>query len=406
MTRSLHRAFRNASFRVVVALALFSPAFANTIWIVDQANGPGTNFTSIPPAIAASVAGDVIIIRQGTYSAFTLDRGVTLLGQGNVYVSSWLFVRDVPASDVAALYNVEPQANWNAISIDNCAGTVLVQRCDSPIQVRNCSDVRLRDVTTGTFGFGAHHGLFVQDSRVEVVGSTLRGQDSSAGWCEFVENGGDGILCLGASQLLLSRTTATGGKGGIADNCCLCWPPNANGANGKGLHVEGAGSAALVVLDGPGQLSGPNGLGDSAIFGAGVTAWNSNMTFVGNPPLVSSGAMLTDTPTDEPTLELIGTPAPNTLVTLRLRATPGVAVRLNLGRIPIAQPQPGILVDGLVLKERSFDRGIVPPSGILDTPWFFQPGAAPGKLLIFQVKVTDPFTNVTQKSNSIETIVQ
>jgi hypothetical protein len=142
------------------------------------------------------------------------------------------------------------------------------------------------------------------------------------------------------------------------------------------------------------------------VFGAGVTAWNSNMTFVGNPPAVQSGATLTNTPTYEPTLELIGVPAPNALVTLRLRATPGVAVRLNLGRSPIVQPQPGILVEGLVLKERSFDRGIVPPSGILDTPWLFQPAAPIGKLLFFQAKVTDPISNVTQKSNSIETIVQ
>jgi hypothetical protein len=64
-----------------------------------------------------------------------------------------------------------------------------------------------------------------------------------------------------------------------------------------------------------------------------------------------------------------------------------------------------VLVDGLVLKQRSLDRGPVPPSGVLDTPWFFQPGAPAGKLLIFLAQVTDPITGLTQKSNSIEAVV-
>ena len=406
MTRSLHCVLREVTLKSVVALALAAPAFSNNTWIVDHANGPGTHFTSIPPAIAASVAGDVILVRSGTYATFTLDRGVSILGQGAVFMSAYIYVSNVPAGEVAALYDIDSQSWLSGISISNCAGTVLVQRCDAPYYVQNCSDVRLRDVTSGAFVPAEQDGLFLEDSRVQVVGSTLRGQDSAVFWCSYVYPAGDGIRCYGASQLLLSRTSATGGKGGIADNCCFCFPTNGNGADGAGLNAQGTGSSALVVLDGPGQLSGPNGSGNSAVFGSGVTAWNSNMTFVGNPPLVAAGATLTNTPTFEPTLELLGTPLPNSMVTLRLRATPGVAVRLNLGKIPIVQSQPGILVDGLVLKERSFDRGLVPPSGILDTPWLFQPGALPGKLLIFQAKVTDPFTNVTQKSNSIETIVQ
>jgi len=70
------------------------------------------------------------------------------------------------------------------------------------------------------------------------------------------------------------------------------------------------------------------------------------------------------------------------------------------------QPQPGILVESLVLKERSFDSGLVPASGILDRPRRILSRAPLGKLLILQCKVTDPNTNVTQKSNSIELIVQ
>ena len=89
-----------------------------------------------------------------------------------------------------------------------------------------------------------------------------------------------------------------------------------------------------------------------------------------------------------------------------MHATPGMAMRLNVGRLPTVQPAAGILVESLVLKERSFDRGLVPPSGFIDSPWPIPPGAASGKLLIFQGKVTDPISFLTQKSNSIEAVVQ
>src|SRR5690349_10050849 len=210
MTRSLHRALRQASLASLVALALVSPAFSNNTWIVDINNGPNTNFTNIPPAIAASVDGDVIIVRAGTYSSFTLDRGVSILGQGNAVTSGYIYVSGVPAGSIAALYNVEPQASWYSTLISNCAGTVLIQRCDSPFSVQYCSDVRFRDVTSGSPSFSSQHGLFVRDSRVEVVRSTLRGNDSIAGWCEYAEDGGDGIQCVGTSQLLLSYSTAIG----------------------------------------------------------------------------------------------------------------------------------------------------------------------------------------------------
>ena len=128
------------------------------------------------------------------------------------------------------------------------------------------------------------------------------------------------------------------------------------------------------------------------------------MTYAGGPIGVGGGCTLIYTATTEPTLELIGTPYPGGSITLRLRATPGMAVRLNLGSTPIVQPQPGILVENLVQKQRSFDRGLVPPSGVLDSLWSFQPTAPRGKLVIFQVKVTDPNSALVQKSNSIEVV--
>ena len=55
-----------------------------TIWIVDAANGPGTSFTDLPPAIAAAQSGDTIIVRAGpAYTLFSVSgKALTIRGAG------------------------------------------------------------------------------------------------------------------------------------------------------------------------------------------------------------------------------------------------------------------------------------------------------------------------------------
>src|SRR5215510_991412 len=53
-----------------------------TIWIVDAANGPGTNFTSLPAAVAAAASGDTLIVRRGTYQPFQVSgKALTIRGE-------------------------------------------------------------------------------------------------------------------------------------------------------------------------------------------------------------------------------------------------------------------------------------------------------------------------------------
>lgn len=54
-----------------------------TTWIVDASNGPGTNFTDLPAAVAAAASGDTIIVRAGVYSHFEgVGKALTILGDG------------------------------------------------------------------------------------------------------------------------------------------------------------------------------------------------------------------------------------------------------------------------------------------------------------------------------------
>jgi hypothetical protein len=81
------------------SLVLF--ALLPTIWIVDSANGPGTNFTDLPPAVAAAASGDTIIVRAGAYTGFSVNgKAVTIRGentQTTVVAQAWTSIASVPA---------------------------------------------------------------------------------------------------------------------------------------------------------------------------------------------------------------------------------------------------------------------------------------------------------------------
>ncbi len=395
-------------------VALNSLGLCNT-WIVDKLNGPGTNFVDIPPAIAAAAPGDVIIVRTGIYAPFTLSHGLSILGQGSVRTSGAIAVNAVPAGEIAVIRNVVPNllVSWGiAIQVSSCSGVVLLQRLDCHIGVNASTDVRIQDVTSGPVLVDSATGLEIVDSRVQIVKSSFSG-----GWgkdADCVNMGGDGgtgVYCLGASRVHFSLSTARGGDKGADDP--VCGQPS--GYIGSGLVVGDypplnrlelilTGSGIGHLAGGAAQHGGPDSWFSMEVHNAQV--WSSGMLYTGMAPIVYTGGTLVTLLATEPTLEMIGTPAPGGMITLRLRAEPGTVARLNLGKTPIVQATPGILVEALVQKERSFDRGVVPASGVIDSVWSFAPSAPQGKLLIFQVRLVDPITGLAQRSNSIEAIVQ
>ena len=57
----------------MIGSPLVVAALFQTIWIVDTANGPGTNFTDLPPSVVAAAHADALIVRPGTYSPFNVS---------------------------------------------------------------------------------------------------------------------------------------------------------------------------------------------------------------------------------------------------------------------------------------------------------------------------------------------
>ena len=83
------------SFLLVFTLALAGPlARASTI-VVDDNGGPGVQFTDIQPAVTAALPGDLIVVMPGSYSAFVLDKGLTLLASSGAIVSGTIGIQNV-----------------------------------------------------------------------------------------------------------------------------------------------------------------------------------------------------------------------------------------------------------------------------------------------------------------------
>src|ERR1700733_12995348 len=86
--------------------ALALPALASlasaTSHVVAPTPGPGIDFTTIGAAIAASAPGDVIFVRAGTYTTFTVDRGVTLLGDSGAVLTPFT-IAGIPAAQRAVV---------------------------------------------------------------------------------------------------------------------------------------------------------------------------------------------------------------------------------------------------------------------------------------------------------------
>ncbi len=89
-------------FVPLAAVLIINGAAAQRTWIVDQYNGPGTNFTDLPPAVAAAGAGDQILIRSGSYTAPVITKGLTLIPEKwsmSLAFVGTLTVRDLPANE-------------------------------------------------------------------------------------------------------------------------------------------------------------------------------------------------------------------------------------------------------------------------------------------------------------------
>ena len=119
------------SVRWCVALALLTVTAPAQVFIVDANNGAGTNFTDLPPAVAAVPDGATLRVLPGNYTAFALQgKGLRVIAEGVVQVGLTLGdidIRSTAASQVVILRGLI--LPYGAVRVSDCRGPVVIEQC-------------------------------------------------------------------------------------------------------------------------------------------------------------------------------------------------------------------------------------------------------------------------------------
>jgi hypothetical protein len=339
---------------LVCAFALLLAA-AGPIWTVDD-DGPA-DFHDLPQAIAAVSAGDTLLVEPGSYSAFVLDKRLTILGRSGgerPFVAGESHVVGVPSVTLAGLRLQELLLTDvpGRLVIDDCAightGTVDIG-VNATCSLTRCEQVLVtRTSFQGKSGDDWHWespGLELYESRVvlsdcEVDGGPGGDGDGFYGW-----PGATGLLIDPDCDALLAGTSVRGGDGGP------CIPMGGYSDGGDGVLVL---APSTLTMRG----SSWDVLSGGSACGLGADGW----AITGNGTVVLSGVSVhgitsidpiePDPP--EPYLLLTGGAAPGDDRLLELFGPAGLGTWVGIALSPdlLALPAGGLVwldVDALVV---------------------------------------------------------
>jgi hypothetical protein len=244
----------------MAALPLVVMVLAPTIWIVDAANGPGTSFTDLPPAIAVAASGDTIIVRPGSYSAFNVaGKVLTIRGAGT---SSTLVNLPAPPGSSSEQSTIDAVPAGSVFYVSGMAFTPPTATLPGAVAclrvLGSSTEVVLADVAIVGPWSGVPIGLFVNGgATVHASRCSMAGGTANAG-----------VQLQGGSRLAAEASIFAGG----ASN-----PAIFNSPGGAGLYVQ-SGTATVarssafggsaLVFGGHGIIVGPA----SALRVAGTSA--------------------------------------------------------------------------------------------------------------------------------------
>lgn len=293
----------------ILTLTLSLPLAAQgSTWIVDAANGPGTNFTTVQAALASVQVndGDQLLVRAGSYGPCTTAKGVTILGEPGAKITG------TPAQ---AALTVSGLAAGRTFVLDRIVVEHALAREGIVLQ-GNPGRVHLDDVTISALALNNFRSLslsacaLVTANRCAITGST------------------GGIQCVD-STLLLSQVQAQGFDNMGTTPALSCtnstvWLSEFTGIGGKGVQNRSpaapavAGTQTHFVIARSSLTAGQVGIafgGPSAIYvESGSLRIDPSVTLVpfpGAAPISAPGSLVTMTPT--PFLSLTSAPPGGTL---------------------------------------------------------------------------------------------
>jgi hypothetical protein len=234
---------------------------------------PNSLYTTIDAAIVAASDGDVILVKPGTYSGFTLvDKSLWIIAEtastvevvNTAKIQSLSAEREVVVRGLKLLNSAGP-ASSPGLEITNCLGPVRIEGCTiagrqafpasqyyasaggpGAVVTSSARVAFLRGTIDGGDGFYSEHqvapssagngltatnsSLALYDCQIEggIGGSTLDGPGDDGG------NGGHGVAITGG-ELFASGCEIRGGKGGNGGPAGIFDPCGQGGNGGHGL---------------------------------------------------------------------------------------------------------------------------------------------------------------------------
>ena len=308
----------------LLALAASASAQSRT-WIVDASNGPGTHFTDLPPAIAAASDGDVVVVRAGTYGAFSTGKALAVLGAAGASVAASptapaVEATGLPAGRTFALKGLTLVAVAGAplLALRSSPGRIRLESIRhagapfAPVVVDRCPEVTVRD-----WSGGLAERFEITRSGVVLTRTALTGWPANAS--PLVQGSPPVVATL--SALWCTDCTFTGGAGHAPS-----LPPT------SGLHV----ATCAVRIDGASAVAAGSLTPSQPLPVSAITAPGSSIaldpavvltSYQQAPPISGAGMVVTQrlASLDAPAASLGGMLAPT------VRSGPGDAFALVLG---------------------------------------------------------------------------
>lgn len=384
---------------VLLGLAL-PAAGAGDVLVVDAAGG--SPYATIQAAVDAAVDGDTVLVKPGSYAAFTVtQKDLSLVGDGSPLpiVTGESRVLNLFTNQAVLLAGLDLRgvklngAPFPALTIADTLGAVRIEDClvqganglwcpgsglgcPSPwpaggvaAVVSRAADVTFaRCVIQGGRGLDDHigqnnpggDGLVIEGARVSLYASDVRGgrgggHSGSPGFLADGGNGGRGVFAieLGPEPVVLhlSGTPIRGGAGGIGADCI---DPSGWGGAGVQITGSGAGGAQLVRIAGN-LIGGVGGCGEPN----------------GAPLLLSGGATQAILPFSARRARVTSPVREGQPMQYVFEGEPGDRVFLIAGLVPdfrLLVASGGVLHLGSGTFGALAFQGIVPPGGILTVP--------------------------------------
>ena len=221
---SRHYLIRIAAY-ATAALCVSTAGAAQTTWIVDAMNGPGTSFLDLPAALDAAAPGDRILVRPGGYSGGRVRKALQIVGGAGVELRSTLRIEAVPDGETFSLsgFHLKMPAQTHGIYIQCPRGAVLLRDVTgdsiSPIRIRWTGYVGLSGTFTNVFG---------ESSTLCFSGASVQGVMP-----------GNPAVSANAGTVVVSDSTLTGSPSESSTNPIARGPGVGLNANSSTVRIAG-----------------------------------------------------------------------------------------------------------------------------------------------------------------------